>query len=95
MFPEQYSANSRYWAGKPPIERIEMPVLLNPETEYNNFITAKLDMAGAELTRYVQDKAANRLAPLETQLAWLREIGFRDVDCYWKQFELAVMAGYK
>jgi tRNA (cmo5U34)-methyltransferase len=41
------------------------------------------------------DKAANRLAPVGTQLNWLREIGFRDVDCYWKQFELAVLAGYK
>jgi hypothetical protein len=41
------------------------------------------------------DKAANRLAPVETQLRWLREIGFNDVDCYWKHFELAVLAGYK
>lgn len=40
-------------------------------------------------------KSANRLAPVDTQLAWLREIGYRDVDCYWKQFELAVLAGYK
>jgi SAM-dependent methyltransferase len=41
------------------------------------------------------DKAANRLSPVETQLGWLREIGFVDVDCYWKHFELAVLAGYK
>ncbi len=41
------------------------------------------------------DKSANRLAPVETQLQWLREIGFTDVDCYWKQYELAVLAGYK
>jgi ubiquinone/menaquinone biosynthesis C-methylase UbiE len=41
------------------------------------------------------DKAANRLAPLETQLGWLREIGFMDVDCYWKHYELAILAGYK
>lgn len=41
------------------------------------------------------DKSANRLATVETQLGWLREIGFRDVDCYWKQFELAVLAGYR
>jgi ubiquinone/menaquinone biosynthesis C-methylase UbiE len=41
------------------------------------------------------DKAANRLAPAETQLHWLREIGFADVDCYWKHFELAVLAGFK
>ncbi len=41
------------------------------------------------------DKSANRLAPVETQLAWLREIGYAGVDCYWKHFELAVLAGYK
>lgn len=41
------------------------------------------------------DKPANRLAPVETQLGWLRDIGFVDVDCYWKHFELAVLAGYK
>ena len=41
------------------------------------------------------DKAANRLTPVETQLNWLRNIGFSEVDCYWKYFELAVLAGYK
>jgi SAM-dependent methyltransferase len=41
------------------------------------------------------DKAANRLAPMEAQLQWLREIGFANVDCYWKHFELAVLAGFK
>jgi SAM-dependent methyltransferase len=41
------------------------------------------------------DKAANRLAPVETQLGWLRDIGFGDVDCYWKHFELAVLAGFR
>ena len=41
------------------------------------------------------DKAANRLTPVEAQLNWLREIGYADVDCYWKHYELAVLAGYK
>lgn len=39
------------------------------------------------------DKAANILAPVETQCQWLREIGFADVDCYLKIFELAVFGG--
>lgn len=39
------------------------------------------------------DKAANILAPVETQCAWLREIGFADVDCFFKVFELAVFGG--
>ena len=41
------------------------------------------------------DKAANILAPVETQCEWLREIGFTDVDCYLKIFELAVFGGRK
>jgi tRNA (cmo5U34)-methyltransferase len=39
------------------------------------------------------DRAANILAPLEEQCAWLREIGFREVDCFWKYFELAIFGG--
>jgi ubiquinone/menaquinone biosynthesis C-methylase UbiE len=41
------------------------------------------------------EQDANILAPVETQLQWLREIGFVNVDCYWKWFELAVLAGFK
>lgn len=41
------------------------------------------------------DKAANILAPTETQCQWLREIGYQEVDCYFKIYELAVFAGKK
>jgi len=41
------------------------------------------------------DKADNRLAPVEIQCAWLREIGFADVDVFWKWFELALFGGSK
>ena len=41
------------------------------------------------------DKDANRLAPLELQLQWLREIGFLHVDCFFKLFELALFGGIK
>jgi ubiquinone/menaquinone biosynthesis C-methylase UbiE len=41
------------------------------------------------------DRAANILALVEDQCQWLREIGFRDVDCFWKFFELAIFGGIK
>ena len=37
----------------------------------------------------------NRLLSMEKQLQWLRELGFVDVDCYWKWLELALLTGYK
>jgi ubiquinone/menaquinone biosynthesis C-methylase UbiE len=41
------------------------------------------------------DKTENILAPLELQCQWLREIGYRDVDCFFKVFELALFGGRK
>jgi tRNA (cmo5U34)-methyltransferase len=37
----------------------------------------------------------NRLLPMETQLGWLKDIGFVEVDCYWKWLEMALLIGYK
>ncbi|MBD3246048.1 MAG: methyltransferase domain-containing protein [Candidatus Omnitrophica bacterium] len=37
----------------------------------------------------------NVLAPVEKQCEWLRQIGFDDVDCYFKVFELAIFGGRK
>lgn len=56
---------------------------------------------GAEVSRdqvardfvHRPDKAANILAPVELQCEWLRAIGFADVDCFFKVFELAVFGG--
>ena len=39
------------------------------------------------------DRAADILAPVEDQCGWLREIGFQDVDCYFKIFEMAAFGG--
>lgn len=38
---------------------------------------------------------SDRLLDVETQLAWLRELGYDDVDCYWKWLEMALLIGVK
>lgn len=44
---------------------------------------------------YYQDKKENIPAPVDVQCRWLRDIGFQDVDCFFKTFELALFGGRK
>lgn len=40
-----------------------------------------------------EDDPSNQLLDLNTQLTWLREIGYEEVDCYWKWREMALLIG--
>lgn len=44
---------------------------------------------------YYEDKKENIPAPVEAQCQWLRNIGFQEVDCFFKTFELALFGGKK
>ena len=39
------------------------------------------------------EREANLFTLVETQCEWLREIGYADVDCFFKYFEMAIFGG--
>jgi len=45
-------------------------------------------------TRETEDRS-NLLLDVETQLRWLRALGFQDVDCHWKWREMALLGGVR
>jgi SAM-dependent methyltransferase len=55
---------------------------------HERFLRA-MDMTPAD------EDPSNELAPVDTQLAWLRAVGFIDVDCHWKWLELALIGGVR
>jgi tRNA (cmo5U34)-methyltransferase len=61
----------------------------SPTPELHEAFFAALGMTLADEDR------SNQLLDVETQVAWLREIGFAQVDCFWKWRELALFGGVK
>jgi cyclopropane fatty-acyl-phospholipid synthase-like methyltransferase len=57
--------------------------------------TPELHQSFLEAAGIERDDPSNKLTLTETQLGWLREIGFAQVDCHWKWREMALLAGVK
>ena len=86
------------------IEHIASASQLNIDLFENHYVSARysieqriggtrtFDELAQEYTNR-PDKAANILAPIELQCDWLREIGYEEVDCYFRIYELAVFGG--
>lgn len=73
---------------------------LNDEIFIDCLHTAHINSGGVKTRKEIADeyyhrpdKAANILAPVESQCEWLRGLGFQDVDIYFKVFELAIFGG--
>lgn len=88
------------------IEHVSSAAQLNIDLFENHYVAARYAIEKkqggprtfeqlAEEYQNRPDKAANILAPVELQCDWLREIGYEEVDCYFRIFELAVFAGRK
>lgn len=75
--------------------------LLEPGGVFANFehvasATHRLHLAFfAAIDEPIENEDASDRLDVETQLGWLRELGFDDVDCYWKWLEMALLIGIK
>jgi tRNA (cmo5U34)-methyltransferase len=76
--------------------------ILKPEGIFANFehVSSSTERLHRDFFKVLEvpiedEDPSDRLLDVETQLRWLRGIGFDDVDCYWKWREMALLAGRK
>jgi SAM-dependent methyltransferase len=57
--------------------------------------TAELQRRALEVFAAIDDEedSSDQPAPVESQLGWLRDSGFDNVDCYWKWLATAMLVG--
>jgi tRNA (cmo5U34)-methyltransferase len=78
-------------------EQVRAPTAWLQERQREAWVAA-CRQAGAsehELEGALQRMAADRCTDAETQLRWLRELGYADVDCFYKRWHFAVIAGWR
>ena len=86
------------------IEHVFSAAQLNIDLFENHYVAARyaIEKQGGGTRTFEQlaeeyknrpDKHANILAPTDLQCDWLREIGYEEVDCYFRIYELAVFGG--
>ena len=75
----------------PEIEKLYDQLFINHLAAYNK--RDRHEVAAEYLNRL--DKEDNILASADQQVGWLRDIGFKHADCYFKWMELAVFGGVK
>ena len=78
----------------------EIFAILNPGGVFYNLDhvsapTARLHADFLKAIRRETEDPENKLLDVVTQLRWLDEIGFSDVDCHWKWREFALFGGVK
>ena len=75
------------------LEKIHDNIFIDALTGFSNGVKSR-EIVKTEYENR-QDKILNVLAPVEEQCNWLRKTGFKQVDCYFKLFELALFGGVK